>query len=313
MITNPPWVNTLLTENWRELSQAVEPDLLPLTVTSGKRVLKRTVAPGAEYGCGHYGCVMATSHPGIVCKVTSDPTEAQFVELAWERLGRTHEDNWPEGIVRYHQIVKLSGSRRGREAWMLWRDEAWNVGKATSRAFAVGDSYDMRSLREGLSRLGQFKFYAAQARMMIEKTPNLTKEAVLLWRNGGVYDVVSENIFDEDRAWARRVRRDSWLPASYVTREMRLFPEIPFSVLGLKGARRLAANLQACDIVLQQMTNEPGLTAVGSALETFLDHGMLLADVHHNNIGQPAAEGAAKGAGIRDWVITDPGHLAVLW
>ena len=37
MITNPPWVNTLLTENWRELSQAVEPDLLPLTVTSGKR------------------------------------------------------------------------------------------------------------------------------------------------------------------------------------------------------------------------------------------------------------------------------------
>jgi hypothetical protein len=317
VIDNPPWVDTLLTENWSELSHAVEPDLLPLTVTSGKRVLKRRIAPGAEYGCGHYGCVMATSRPGIVCKVTSDPTEARFVELAWERLGRTHEDNWPEGIVRYHQIVKLSGSRRGREAWMLWRDEAWNVGRAwglVSHAKKPLD-YDMRSLADGLSRLGQFKFYAHQARDMIEKTPRITKEAVDLWRNGGVYDVVSENIFDEDRAWERRAKRDSWAAAPYVTREMKLYPEIPFSVLGLKGARRLAANLQACDIVLQQMTNEPGLTAVGSALETFLDHGMLLADVHHNNIGQPepAAEGGHPGAGIRDWVITDPGHLAVLW
>jgi hypothetical protein len=312
---NPPWVDTLLTENWAELVASVEPDLLPLTVTA-PRSGKRKIAPGAEYGCGHYGCVMATSRPGIVCKVTSDPTEARFVEMGWERLGRptarTYAQGWPEGIVQYHKIIALSGSRRGRETWMLWRDEAWNVGRAYDFSSRAGD-YDQRSLDDGLSRLTQFRFYAAQARMMIEKN-STTKEAVDIWRNGGVYDVVSENIFDEDRTWARSQRQGRSEPFG-VTREMRLYPQIPFSVLGLEGARRLAANLQACEVVLQQMTNEPGLTAVGSALEAFLDHGMLLADVHHNNIGQPApaAEGSHPGAGIRDWVITDPGHLAVLW
>lgn len=304
MIENPPWVDRVLSENWTELERMIDPDLLPSTEVVGRR---RRVAEGAEYGCGHYGCVMATGHPGIVCKATTDASEARFVEMGWERLGapaRTHETGWPEGIVQYHQILALTGSHRARPIWLLWRDEAWNVGdvwRLLSRA-SRDDGYDLREFRKGISRLGQFKFYASSARLMIEKTPAVLPEAVKLWQGNDLYDMVTGLFIDAEEGKRR------WGDPHALERDARHFPQIPFAKVGLRGARRLAANLQAAQNVLEQMANEPGLYAIGQALETFMEHGMLLADVHHNNIGRSSPD-----VGVRDWVITDPGHLAVLW
>jgi hypothetical protein len=294
MIQNPPWIDSILTENWSELESTVDPAMLPLTAVKPRGRIRRIQA-GAEYGCGTYGCVMATGTPGIVCKVTSDPTEAEFVQLAWERLGREPEDEggyWPRGVVRYYQIIGLTGSRRNRPTWMLWRDEAWDVGGVWNfqQRRVMGqstlDHYDQSALGQGIHRLAQFGYYARIVRQRWRTNVNVQAEVIKLWKDGAYYNWAAESFSEDDFA----------------------FKAVPKH---LRGAQFIAAVLEACEMTLQYWTNEPGLNDVARALDVFLDKGMLLADVHQGNIGRPTSSWRNDKMG--DWVITDPGHLVKLW
>jgi hypothetical protein len=73
---------------------------------------------------------------------------------------------------------------------------------------------------------------------------------------------------------------------------------------GLTGARRIAVALRACDLIAELMQNTDGCDLIGSALRYYLGEGILLADVHANNVG--------KVARTSGWVITDPGHAVGL-
>jgi hypothetical protein len=52
------------------------------------------------------------------------------------------------------------------------------------------------------------------------------------------------------------------------------------------------------------MQNTDGSDLIGSALRYYLEQGLLLADVHANNVG--------KVERTSGWVITDPGHAVPL-
>ena len=56
----------------------------------------------------------------------------------------------------------------------------------------------------------------------------------------------------------------------------------------------------------QRMMRNPLGYYIGSALQGLLMNGLLLADVHHKNIGV-----VRRGRELA-WVITDPGHLVRL-
>ena len=119
MRANPPWANRILNENWKTIEKEVgRASWMPKIAEGSSK--KRTFA---ELGCGHYGCVFATSEPGLVFKISTDSSEIDFVKAAI-KLG-----DWPTGIVRYHAVLDVEGSHRKRQAFVVWREEAFDIGK----------------------------------------------------------------------------------------------------------------------------------------------------------------------------------------
>ncbi len=268
---NPAWVDTAITKAWPELEQSVAAPI----ATTGKKG-KRHVA---ELGCGHYGCVLATSRDDIVLKVTSDPSEAAFVTIL---LRHKLEQ---EGIVRYFDVRKIPGERKGRDLYAIWRESAYDVGKLFPTRFGFSkDDYDRQVLNRVKDRLMAFKGWAHDIRTWTRKTSNpwpIFESALKTLANGGhALDLVE--LDDREKVVIRR-----WPIGDTQT--------------------RITVLLRACELSAEMMANEPDGYLVGTALKDLLEAGILLADVHTDNVGRVDREDH-KGA----IVITDPGHAVFL-
>ena len=278
---NPAWVDKVFRTYGRELAARVGADLLPTT--------------SKEYGCGHYGCVYPTSRPDVVVKVTSDATEAAFVAAALS-LGEM-----PEGIVHYKHLFQVPESYRRRPVFVLWREDARDVGKVT--AYRVG-SEDDPAVQLGLRKLNvdandQESAYERQARRELANRLTQFKGYASLVRKA----FVDSNDWPAALADAKRMEDWAWREVS--------IDEFSGTVAGIsrmRGAQRLAAAIRACEIVAELMATEYASADIGSAFEFYMQHGMLLADVHHNNVGRVVREHHSRPF----WVITDPGHMVPL-
>jgi hypothetical protein len=269
---------------WPDLLQLVGPERLP----SG---------PGAEeFGCGHYGCVWPTAS-GQVVKITSDTTEASFVAANLSMGGVT-------GMVAYHQIVKLRGTHRRRPIFVIWRDEAWDVGQILLPSWKYGkeDQYDRRSAVEAVMFLDSFKMHAAAARDYLKSRQR---------RRGDAAEIA-------EQAWEIHGQQPHWNRGSWATELQQ--PRQQFSgsprrfnmraVYGLRAVDKVAAHLAACaHLAVEMQTSVRFVTNVGQALGDCLEEGILLADVHAQNVGKIKVE---PGSDYLDWGITDPGHAVFL-
>jgi hypothetical protein len=285
---NPPWVDKIVAKNWASLESMVGPARMP-TQTETSTPRRRHVQ---DYGCGHYGCVAPTSTAEIVFKVTSDPLEAHFVASALLIASKDKSFGWPVGIVRYENIVQLEGSYRSRPVFGLWREEAYDVGAlvhahrrggAGPEWFRKLDPYDKMAFEQFGVRLGRFKDWAARFKESTDRSANRPKllEGVRQyerWARDAIELEEAENGYE-------RVVKSGW-----------------------SAPQKLAACLRGCEINAELMGNEPVGTEIGEALDFYMDHGLLLADVHLNNIGRLLREDYSNGL----WGITDPGHAVPL-
>jgi len=130
-VRNPPWVTSTLAKHYEILDDQVPSVWLPqLAAVTSKR--NRVIADLVEYGCGAYGCVLATNDPKVVLKVTTDDTEAEFAaQLASELVAPI--------CVDYRMVVRLSGHHQGRRIHLLWREAAEHVGGLRAE---LGDTAD---------------------------------------------------------------------------------------------------------------------------------------------------------------------------
>lgn len=226
-----------------------------------------------EYGCGHYGCVLPVPDGRVVLKVTSDPTEAAFVAIY---LGL--KDN-PPGVVRYHQIVQLPEKYRRRPTYAIWRDEAKNVGKANPTWYTWSHRYAAkygRSMVDFIHNLSLFKSHAGDVRDWLISSKNPRKLLV---------DAAKL----EDWAW-------------------KMISDGRMLSLSNSPAQRIAFKRRQLESIAEEMANTHAGYLIGQAFEFYLEQGILLADVHINNVGEvipPEHE---------SWelVITDPGHMVAL-
>lgn len=271
----PTWTLTFLTANWAEIQRAApDPAWMPVELP-GSTVKRRQLD---ELGCGHYGCVFATHAPGIVLKISSDPSEAEFVKAAMKL------DMWPDGIVRYHGILDLTGSFRNRPLFLIWREEAFDIG------------------------------FLRSVNCRAARNPNSCQEFGLYheaYRNAASYvrAASTKSGWAAARTRARAEAAQDWA-WNQVTWEMGCYPRDhragrpPF--MAVPAPYRLAAALHICDMAFQMMANTDYATAVGDALRFYLEQGILLADVHFQNIGKVRRD---EGYGLEEQVvITDPGH-----
>ena len=267
------WVDQALTRKWDALTARVRPEWLPRQI-SGKKVRHFQ-----EFGCGHYGCVYPTAQPGIVFKVTSDPTEAFFVAYVL----RTKQQ--VDGLVRYYQVLAIEGeSRRNRPVFIIVRDEAMHVGNVRE----VLDGRETHSLR--------FSLYYMQ---------DLAKRMREVYKKLRVIHEVQN-----DPKWILREldRASSWtstfpLPGGE-------YPPMA-QIKRFQGVQRLALAYKAYRDKAEEMYSTQHQYLLGEAFMTYLDDEIILADVHMGNIGMPIGS-VEERVGSGEPIIVDPGHTFAL-
>jgi len=259
-----PWVDRNLKSFWPRIAAKVPEEWMP-ELEPGKKFSVE------EYGCGHYGCVTPTGMPDIVFKMTSDVSEARFVVMAQE-LPKT------EGIVEYYKIFALKDvTQRRRPVFVLWREAAKDIGILLKFAWYSSvpvdrlerygyDEYSIRPIREGVRDLELFQRWAREARNKI--TGQLKRKP-----RGEVLTAVWK-AFEEAPADAD--------PRHY------------------RGLPRIGIALRKCWDLAMSIANTDVVYPIGAALGHYMDEGILLADVHLNNIGRDIENDQL--------IITDPGH-----
>jgi hypothetical protein len=226
------------------------------------------------YGCGVWGCVLPTSSRGTVLKITNDATEAQFVAT----LLRTPHLQKP-GIVRYYDIVKLPVKRERRDVYAIWREEAYDVGHVVSDDIVQGllRTKEDVELAAFNSDLIEFRTYAdrffdlrhAASWSTVDSIHELAGQAI---------DLVGIN--DDGEIEYVRVRN------------------VPL---------KMAVLLQICRVFAAKLTRGAVGSLVGKALGDLMHDGILLCDVHQDNVGY------AQRGKKREIVITDPGYSTALY
>lgn len=144
-VSNPPWVTGALANSYEALEKtlASHPQWMPQlsAVTSRGSTL---MAKLTEFGCGKYGCVLPTSDPKIVLKVTTDDTEATFAaDLAPTLVAPI--------CVTYPMVAELDQEHQGDQIHLLWREAADHVGKVREQLgdyaeSLVSDQHDAAKL-----------------------------------------------------------------------------------------------------------------------------------------------------------------------
>lgn len=222
-----------------------------------------------EYGAGHYGVVMPTSREGVVLKLTTDETEAGFVSLILGNPELRHARL--DGLVRYYSLVKLSDvTHKRRGVYAIWREEAFDVGFALHMGWGKSPRWERDLLA--------FKDFAS---------------------------VVKDYIKPGKSGWAvRREKVRNMLPwgsrvASYGDREV---PK------HWRNPEKSAIAVQLATWKTHELSSTPDIYLVGETLWDLTEVGVLLADVHLNNIGKVQREDYRDGV----VVITDPGHMVLL-
>lgn len=282
---NPAWLNRAMAKSFDDLQATYPPEWLPVITAPHATRGGEMAVDFQELGCGAYGCVLATHDPAVVMKLTSDPSEIDFVEMAgpW---------GWPPGITAYFGTERLEGSYRiskkipPQPLAILWRESATHVGKIDEPK-KVGDGAGVLAVGERkLGTLLMEHVYDTGAPvfkilMTAEDAPELEREAFavrakardavqLLDPKHPKFEArIGDAIGDGDEAW-----------------ELAVY---------IEGYRRVAAAML-----------ESAVAGVGSTLLFYLSHKLVMADLHNGNIGVVERDGSPA------WAITDPGNIVVL-
>jgi hypothetical protein len=243
-----------------------------------------------ELGCGSFGCVYAIDKKNVVCKITRDPTEIQFVTTSL-KLGES-----PSGIVEYHRIIQLPYMYRKKPVYAIWREEAHNVGNLSR--------YDHRSWLV----VAAFKSWGSFAKEIIDKSTMKDKLTMLARRV--VYYRDSEFFADPITDWYISVGFDPENKRKFYFGDYFEFVRVFRSEFkSIKGIDAAAVAIVFCEKIAEHMWQTPEVNLIGETLMFYLKHGILLADVHQENIGQVIRE---ENYNEPVWVITDPGHMVYL-
>ena len=270
---NPAWVDRTLTKRWKAIEGIVGHGLMP---REKKGVM-------VEYGCGAYGCVLPTHESNVVLKITTDDSEAEFAAAAMQLASET-DMGFPPGMVGYYGVFDLDVSYSSRPVYLLWREEAHHVGaivkqEAPKRWAYYNKEFGRDDVERFVFELQDFLLAAQEVQDVFDKVPERSRKMLL------------ERL--------QHFRQDG--------------------SAGLWKGTPLDAVTGSADLIAQKLPQLAQLSAViessqmafsvGTALGYYLDHGLLLADVHQGNIGE-----VGDYEDDDDWgfAITDPGNMVPL-
>jgi hypothetical protein len=180
--------------------------------------------------------------------------------------------------VEYKAIYSTGLQHKGRPLFVLWRTEAFSVGEwqySRTHPNETNKAYARQIDREASTALDGFLKWAKIVRAYMH--PKLRATVTSAEERGALLRA----------AWSAYERAE---PAQDMSN---------WQLQSLKGMPKVGVALRTCLYVAQEMSSNPSLYRVGEALAHYLENGILLADVHANNLGLDS-EGEV--------LITDPGH-----
>lgn len=270
---NPSWVDETLGRHWDALENLVGFNWMPFE--SGGVM--------QEYGCGYYGCVMPTNQGDLVAKITTDMSEAAFAAAALQ-IGR-----FPAGIVEYHRVIALPEKYRNKPVYLLWREPATHVGELA----AFEDGKQSQRAHEYTRLFG----YDSIGSLIVDLND-------LISAGRAINDLLDDPLENAASLLAEvgALNASGRMPASrraHATR--RELASVPASEAFVVWLQRVSA-------IIQQLLANPMGETVGDALSFYVQHGLLLTDVHTGNIGERELGDDEPP----ELVITDPGNMVPL-
>lgn len=237
---NPAWTNSALLRHWDQLERVVGAGKMPKVT---RHTMDKIIA--VEYGTGAYGTVMPTKTPGVVVKITSDPSEAHFAYVATTEL-----KDYPAGLVEYGKVFHLRGHHDHRPIFILWREEAYKVGEV------IPERSEAERLLMSIRDHSNVTYRVTTQSDRPNETKSQIVDAARSYRGITGYE-------------------DHGTPGFWRKAEQTIAGQVAKAGYGIDVAYQLANDLAEENVV----------PLVGEALRDLLDQGILLADVHTGNVG----------------------------
>jgi len=308
-----PWVDAAMTGVWPTVQRCAPQGAVP-TLARGWIDSGRHRVSVNEYGCGLYGCVMPTETPGVVLKITTDGLEAAFVHFALRHP-------WPAGIVQYYgayampleymghymqgESVEGVGVPNDRPAYLLWREEAYPTKYATHKDLGFPKGPKLSS--------SPLPLQAAAALLRRYRTlAQLVRRAITRARPENVLELLV-TIQSQLKHLPARLRREN-RKIQNTDQSVYVLSTASDRARGMAEDGAVAAEALAfCRVVATAMQQNEHVALIGYALDFYASEGMLLADVHPQNVGlRSPARAEALGHDPEAMIIIDPGQMVPL-
>lgn len=239
-VENPRWADYVISRYWDALQRVAPRGAMPL-VDEGQSTVTFD-----EFGCGAFGCVYPTTVEGIVFKLTTDRSEAEFVSFAMDDPAR--------GLVSYFDVFEFPPSdvtHSDKTIFAIWRAEARDTGGGIMTiASALYDDHDVEAFETSLR--------------------NFRRAA----------DEVATFYFDtKTRAGAKVAIRS--LQEAIEEMEGEGFDEDEF----VNDADEAGAYFWLAVEAIEHMKETESGREVGKALDQYWRKGWLLTDLHDGNLG----------------------------
>lgn len=169
------------------------------------------------------------------------------------------------GLTKYYKLARLPGEVRSRPIYGILRSAALSPTLADA-----SQELPSEIRQDAIGDLYNAKHWAALTRDYLKRSPAKAAEVVALSQDTPFPTTLAEHVGGMRR----------------------------------RGVARAAHCLMMFRSVATDFANDEVLYNVGNALLECLDEGVLLADVHANNVMRDARTG--------EWTITDPGHAVFL-
>ncbi len=262
--SNPAWTDAILFDFCDSIKRAAKKHNLPQPILDSDCKIEDR----SELGEGVYGVVWTTEAADCAFKLSTDSSEAHFIQTAIDLRRKGIAD--PAGIVDYRAVFALPVQHDDLDVFAIWREQATHVGLPCEIPKSDKEMISFVNLLD--------KFYNTS-------------------------DTVFALAFAEQTEYSDMNQYFAWIKERVDLANILIDGgKLPYDSTFAK----LLARCYKLAIEIEE-SGEPG-RHIGHALRTYFENGILLCDVHGNNVGTVDRTGRCR----ESWVLTDPGHALIL-
>jgi len=275
-------VERIINQGFPELYDLVEEKYLPVEKPNPRGRTRHF----ENYGCGLFGCVLPTSVPGVVFKITADPSEIVYIEEVYTDKDR-FKAGPPEGVVKFLFYLPFPShiTYQRQPVYAVWREEVQRPG-------GLYDDWKTLDNETATAALRLIDIKSAWTYVWNYLTAIKPGHRVAFWNAVSAARPFARQAVDRLDMTKPFSDRGSLEPFLHRLNDHRAYD------VDMNLAMRVEFGRRSVEIA----TSEPKLGLAKYALYYLMNEEMYICDVHLENLG------LADRVGHPQWIITDTGQ-----